>query len=174
LIDGTISRRGNTGIRKNRRNNNRLDSASFFDRRQNQPPRQYLHPKNMRNNNRLDRPTAWEKVHFAADPQKPDFPSSISETGSQQPASPSRESGELSVPKRRSRTGCRDRCQIHCTRVLEVRIPSPPAASQERTPPRSTKSRNGFGLSDWQTASARNDPRQRPNHAVLRGAEGSQ
>jgi len=37
----------------------------------------------------------------------------------------------------------------------KVRISFPPAASQERTPPRSTKSRNGFGLSDWQTASAR-------------------
>src|SRR6202040_660005 len=43
------------------------------------------------------------------------------------PSPSSRESGELSVPKRRSRTGCRDRCQIHCARVLEVRIPSPPA-----------------------------------------------
>src|SRR5580704_6475299 len=43
-----------------------------------------------------------------------------------------------------------------------VRIHLPPAASQERTPPRSTKSRNGFGLSDWQTASARND-RERSN-----------
>jgi len=43
-----------------------------------------------------------------------------------------------------------------------VRISFPPAASQERTPPRSTKSRNGFGLSDWQTASARND-RERSN-----------
>jgi hypothetical protein len=63
-----------------------------FDRRHDQPPRQYLHPKNRRNNNRLDRPTAWGKVHFAADPQKPDFPSSISETGSQQTASPRGES----------------------------------------------------------------------------------
>src|SRR3984893_619607 len=36
----------------------------------------------------------------------------------------------------------------------EVRIHLPPAASQQRTPPRSTKSRNGFELSDWQTASS--------------------
>jgi hypothetical protein len=65
--------------------------------------------------------------------KRPQAASPLPRTGSLNPLPSSRESDELSVPKRRSRTGCRDRCQIHCARVLEVRIHSPPAVSLVRT-----------------------------------------
>jgi hypothetical protein len=66
----------------------------------------------------------------ARGPGAPSSPQTGDREGSN-PSPSSRESGELSVPKRRSRTGCRDRCQIHCARVLEVRIHSPPAVSPQ-------------------------------------------
>ena len=40
-------------------------AASLFDRRENQPPRQYLHSKNKCNNNRVDRPIAWGQGPFS-------------------------------------------------------------------------------------------------------------
>ena len=71
----------------------RRENQLSFDRRENQPPRQYLHSKNRRNNNRLDRSIAWGKGPFSR--RTPNFPSSISETGSQQTASSRGESANF-------------------------------------------------------------------------------